>query len=184
MKVPGFNSIIRFPTILSCHAQSQPIPLTVPTSQVQLLAMTYVAAQKGWDGVAMTILMLAAWAFSWQFGDKLMARRWLEDSGVVIKAKSFQFSGRTPMTCAIQFFSGSKITSWMDPILAPCQRRQALLSRLGCFSKDSSAEPLQDIWTKGEALSDLDEDWVTLQAEIAKEAADVMRRELAREEKV
>ncbi|KAI9878618.1 MAG: hypothetical protein M1830_000385 [Pleopsidium flavum] len=146
---------------------------------VQLLAMTYVAARKGWDGVAMTILMLAAWTFSWQFEDKVMARHFLNASGVVIKARSFQFGGRTQMIGAIQSFSGSKVTSWMDSILAPCQRRQALLSRLGCSLSDSSAEPR----TKGEALSGYDEDWVTLQAEIAKEAADVMRRELARKEK-
>jgi hypothetical protein len=34
---------------------------------LQLLAMTYVAAQKGWDGVAMVIAMLLDFAFGIMF---------------------------------------------------------------------------------------------------------------------
>jgi len=143
--------------------------------------MTYVAAQKGWDGVAMTILMLSSWAFSWQSGDKQMAQRWLGISGVTIKTKSFQFGGRTQMVGAIQSFNGGKGTSWMDTILAPCPRRQAFLSRLEELGRDPNTETQRASGSKQSDLSNFDEEWVTLQAELAKEAADVMRREFQRE---
>lgn len=138
--------------------------------------MTYVAAQKGWDGLAMTILILFAWLFAWQFNNTALARRWLELAGVVVKARSFQFGGRTQMIGAVQVFSGSEVTGWMDGILAPCARREAWLERL----RPSS----ESVRTNGNGLSDYDRDWVALQTELAIQAAEVMRGKWARVERV
>ena len=42
---------------------------------LQLLAMTFVAAQKGWDGIVMLILMVQVWILSLRFRDHRMANR-------------------------------------------------------------------------------------------------------------
>lgn len=55
----------------------------------QLLAMIFVAAQKGWDGVAMFILMLVDYLSSWNRDDEWLTRQWLETQGVSIDAKVF-----------------------------------------------------------------------------------------------
>lgn len=79
---------------------------------VQLVAMTYVAAQKGWDGVALLALVVVAWAFdSVVYTDDKMAALWLRREGVTMKARNFRFSGRTPMLGAIQLLSRSRIIS-------------------------------------------------------------------------
>jgi len=65
--------------------------------QLQLLAMTFVAVQKGWDGVALTAIMLVAWAFERLPSQDRMARHWIDKFGVVIDAKSFEFTGRFAM---------------------------------------------------------------------------------------
>ena len=69
--------------------------------RIQILAMTFVAAQKGWDGIAMIILMLLDILCDCHFGDNWMARQWLEIQGVRIETKTFQFGGRTQMLNAI-----------------------------------------------------------------------------------
>ncbi|KAH7000975.1 hypothetical protein EDB80DRAFT_535707, partial [Ilyonectria destructans] len=79
---------------------------------VQLVAMTYVAAQKGRDGVALLALVVVAWAFdSVVYTDDKMAALWLRREGVTMKARSFRFSGRTPLLGAIQLLSRSRIIS-------------------------------------------------------------------------
>lgn len=91
------------------------------------------------------------------------------------------------MIAAIQSFNGGECASWMDVILAPCPRRDALLSRLKRPASDSDAiQPRQVGGDSGEqdALSDFDNDWVTLQAELARDAADVMRQEFHKRAKV
>jgi hypothetical protein len=69
--------------------------------RIQILAMTFVAAQKGWDGITMIILMLLDILCDCHFGDNWMARQWLEIQGVQIETKTFQFGGRTQMLNAI-----------------------------------------------------------------------------------
>jgi hypothetical protein len=101
---------------------------------VQILATTFVSANMGWDGGAMVIMMLLDWIVEWEFGDNQLARQWLNKYGVKIETKSFKFSRRTHMICAIQMFSGSRVTQWMDSIIVPCLRRDTLLELLGCPS--------------------------------------------------
>lgn len=97
---------------------------------LQFTAMTFVAAQKGWDGVCMVVLLGFHWALRWFPCGRTLAHGWLERESVEAKVRSFEYSGRTAMLGAIQIFSGSAITSWMDNILAPHPRRDAWLKRL------------------------------------------------------
>ncbi len=149
--------------------------------------MTFVAAQKGWDGVAMTILMIIAWTSSWQFGNDYQSKYWLNIHGIVVEAKSFRYFGRTHMIGAIQAFSGTKVTSWMDSILAPGPRRNAFLSRLdrlrnGGSTERQSPEALQAVDDEDDGdekvLSSFDKDWVVLQVNLAMQAARVMKYEM------
>lgn len=141
--------------------------------RLQLLAMTFVAAQKGWDGIAMIIMMLLAFMCEWRLGDNWIARQWLEMHGVRIEAKTFQFGSRTQMMNAIQILSGTKVTSWMDDIIVPHPRRDAVLKHLDRIIKDPFAVPSTD------ETSDVDGCWISLQAQLACEAAEVIRREFA-----
>ncbi|KAF2228765.1 hypothetical protein EV356DRAFT_457110 [Viridothelium virens] len=97
---------------------------------LQLLAMTYVAAQKGWDGLALVVFMVINAVWRWRHCDTLACKRWLESGGINIEAKSFEFTGRTMMLGAIQAFSGGTRMDWMDEIITPHPRRDAWLSRL------------------------------------------------------
>lgn len=95
---------------------------------VHLIAITYVAAQKGWDGVALVILMLVNWTLRFRFSNRYLCEAWLDSEGVSVKATSFMFTGRTIMMGAIQGFCGSEKTAWMDDIVAPHPRRDAWLN--------------------------------------------------------
>jgi hypothetical protein len=64
---------------------------------VQLLAMTYVAAQKGFDGIFLIFLMVMTWGLDWANGDDALARKWLRRENVNIVARSFRFTGRMPL---------------------------------------------------------------------------------------
>lgn len=142
---------------------------------VQLLAMTFVAAQKGWDGIALLILLLSADAMHWRYGRNQIARRWLTTEDVCVKAKSFEFTGRSPMLGAIHKMSGTKVTTWMDEIMPPVPRRQAWLNRLGRGSDETSL-PDSDF----EALSRFDQEWVILHSGLATQAASVLQNELGK----
>lgn len=112
---------------------------------LQLIAMTYVAAQKGWDGVGLLALVVVAGIFDVViYGDGNMAALWLNRSGVAITAKSFCFSGRTAMLGAIQKLKGTDNNSWMDSILPQSDRRDVWLARLAGegLMKDLSAEDM------------------------------------------
>ena len=137
---------------------------------IQLLAMTFVAAQKGWDGLALVILLLLADAMHWRYRKTQLAQRWLRTEDICVKARSFEFTGRTAMLGAIHKMSGTKVATWMDEIMPPVSRRQAWLNRL---SKDpnSNSSPDPDF----EALSRFDQDWVLLNSELATQAASVLQ---------
>ncbi|KAK6860605.1 hypothetical protein PG995_004241 [Apiospora arundinis] len=94
---------------------------------LQLAAMTFVAAQKGWDGVLMVVLLAIHWALRWSSSGQGLARDWLAREGVEAHVGSFEFGGRFAMMGAIQVFSGSTASRWMDNILAPHPRREAWL---------------------------------------------------------
>lgn len=142
---------------------------------IQLLAMTFVAAQKGWDGIALVILLISADAMHWRYSKNQLARRWLKTEDVCVKAKSFEFTGRTAMLAAIHKVSSSKVNSWMDEIIPPAPRRQALLNRLS-KGPDGTSVPDPDF----EALSRFDQDWVVLHSGLATQAASVLQNELGK----
>lgn len=141
---------------------------------IQLLAMTFAAAQKGWDGVCMVIVMASAWLFHWPHGRDYMARTWLEQEEVTVKATRFDFVGRSQMIGAIQVFSGRKVTSWMDSILVNCPRRQAWLQALGCLDTANYSSPPPELDT----LTPFDQSWVRYITAISAKAGEILISEL------
>ena len=85
--------------------------------------MTFVTAQKGWDGISMVVLMLVADGFPWYPADSQVAGLWLDKEGITVRARRFEFSGRTSMVGAIQRFSGSK-SQWIDGLVHASPRRE------------------------------------------------------------
>jgi hypothetical protein len=77
----------------------------------QLSAMTYVAAQKGWDGVCLLSLMLSVWIVHWTFGNHRLASKWAQREGIHLESQSFKLSGRTTLIGAIQLLNDSQISS-------------------------------------------------------------------------
>ncbi|KAI6090315.1 hypothetical protein F4821DRAFT_229046 [Hypoxylon rubiginosum] len=129
----------------------------------QFAAMTFVAAQKGWDGVWMLVLLTTHWAFRGFLYGRTLAHDWLEREGVGAEVRSFEFGGRYAMIGAIQVFSGSASASWMDNILVPHPRREAWLKCL-----------------RGEKLTDKfgphDAKWLKSASDGSLASADVLRR--------
>lgn len=97
---------------------------------VQLLAMTYVAAEKGWDGVGLVLLVLVDAMLRLLYRDEALAQHWLESENITVNTTTFEFSGRTVMLGAVQAYSKSNIRTWMDDILVPHPRRDAFFSRI------------------------------------------------------
>jgi hypothetical protein len=131
---------------------------------VQLLGMTFVAAQKGWDGVVLIVLLLASRVFRWRYSSDRLARLWLDKEGVTVSARSYNFTGRTMMLGAVLKLSGSRITSWMDSIVTPHARREAWLSYLL-----EGHVPRSDQWSEHDLTS------IQLSAELADAAAEVIK---------
>ncbi|KAI1646008.1 uncharacterized protein F4817DRAFT_154788 [Daldinia loculata] len=96
----------------------------------QLMAMTFVAAQKGWDGVCLIFLLIAHYGLTWLFNRKALASNWMEREHAEAEAGRFEFSGRHGIIGAIQLLSGTKINNWMDDILVPHPRRDFWLESL------------------------------------------------------
>lgn len=140
---------------------------------IQILAMTFVAAQKGWDGLALILLLVVERLLQWSQNESQMVRNWLEAESVSVKAKSFRFTGRTPMIGAIHKLSESTATAWMDEIISPSARREVWLKSLGKGSNEM-AVPDQDF----QQLSSFDQGWVELNSGLATEAVKVIKSEL------
>jgi hypothetical protein len=138
---------------------------------LQLLSMTFVAAQGGWDGIGMLMLIIVAWLLDLiVYGDNQLARSWLSSESVNIKTRSFQFSGRAIMIGAIQAFKENPVQAWVDEILAPSDRRNVWLDKLK--AKDG---PLV---TKFETyISTFDQEWVERNLTCTEGAVEIMRRE-------
>jgi hypothetical protein len=131
---------------------------------LQLAAMTFVAAQKGWDGVCLVVLLAAHWAASFFYSSQALASDWLEREGIDAEVKSFEYGGRFAMMGSIQLFSQSASTRWMDPILVPHPRREAWLTRLR-----------GEVWEHH--LDNNDERWLDIAANTSFAAAEVLRAE-------
>jgi hypothetical protein len=147
---------------------------------VQLVAMIFVAGQKGWDGIALVIIMALNVLSRWRWTDGLIVKRWMDVEGIDVHARSFDFTGRTMMLGAIQEFSQSDCESWMDGIVSPHRRRDAWLARLRALAKEQS--PGRD-----EALNNTSDwsphDWrsILLSSGLAHEAAKVLKKEFVKE---
>ncbi|KAL8992111.1 MAG: hypothetical protein Q9169_007363 [Polycauliona sp. 2 TL-2023] len=138
---------------------------------LQLSAMTFVAAQKGVDGLCLLILLALTYGFQYLFGGHTRARKWLEAEQTSIHAQTFRFSGRTPMIGAVHALSQARTSEWMETLIAPCPRIKAWLNGL-----NPSVAPMvpQDL----EALSSSDRSWVILNTHLATEAERMIRHEL------
>ena len=86
---------------------------------IQMLATTFVAGEKGWDGVALVTLVFVTSLLELTCKHERLAEGWLKSSGIKVKASRFGFTRQMPMVGAIQEFSGSKCTGWMDSIVEP-----------------------------------------------------------------
>lgn len=141
---------------------------------IQLLAMTYVAGQKGWDGITLVALMLIDYAMSWTSRESILARRWLEYEGVDVRAQSYTLTGRTVMMGAIQCVTGSRSPNWMDEIVAPVPRRNAWLARLKGLQMKRS---LEDDIMSNESGQWSQHDWqaIVLSSELAHRSAEMLR---------
>ena len=142
---------------------------------LQLLAMTFVAAQKGVDGVSLVVLLASNYGFQYLFGGHKMARQWLEAEGVSVDAHTFMFSGRTPMVGAIHSLSQARDTSWMDSLIAPCPRISAWLYEFKC-----SASAREETDNNLQRLSSSDRSWVLLNTQLTVQAVNMIREELSR----
>jgi hypothetical protein len=99
-------------------------------SVLQLGAMTFVAAQRGWDGVLLCALMFLSRGASGFSRGRFLARDFLAREGIEADVGVFEFGSRNAMMGAIQLFSGSSTTRWMDDIIVPHPRRDAFLRRI------------------------------------------------------
>jgi hypothetical protein len=113
---------------------------------LQLAVMTFVAAQKAWDGVSLAALLALHWVFNWSLHSQTLARDWLEGEGVDATAKTFEFGGRFAMIGAIQIFSRTDVTHWMDDILVPHPRRDGWLKSLKGDSPTGDFEAHDTKW--------------------------------------
>ncbi|KAI4215748.1 MAG: hypothetical protein LQ351_001735 [Letrouitia transgressa] len=154
-------------TMLSLPGSSKRLAIYFRLAHLfQLLAMTFVAAQKGIDGICLVILMVASYALRLLSGKQRIAKQWLEANGVRINAHTFEFGGRVAMIGAIHLLNGSKNPAWMDGIIVPCARRNAWLSEINpaTQSEVQHEETLRQ-------LSPSDQSWVQLQSRLTREAA-------------
>lgn len=140
----------------------------------QLLAMTFVAAQKGIDGLSLVVLLFVNYGFQYLFGGHQMARQWLEAEHVSLDAHTCRFSGRTPMIGAIHMLSEARDAAWIDTLLAPCSRIKVWLDELKC-----AADMRRQVDSGLQALSSSDRSWVLLNSQLAIEAARLIRRRLS-----
>ncbi|KAF8852889.1 hypothetical protein BDZ45DRAFT_749076 [Acephala macrosclerotiorum] len=132
---------------------------------LQLLPMTYVASQKGWDGIGLLILVTVCW--SWEklvYSEKSVVRQWITEADIDITVTTFEFSGRTAMLGAIQLWKKNPVEAWMDNILQPSARRQVWLSYL------AGTNTLAHIMELEKSLDKRDRRWVTGNVSRTKEA--------------
>ncbi|KAI1808939.1 hypothetical protein F4811DRAFT_558962 [Daldinia bambusicola] len=136
----------------------------------QLIAMTFVAAQKGWDGVCLIILLAAHYVFCWLCGRDALVSNWMEREGIEAKVGSFELSGRHAVMGAVQILSGTKIDHWMDSIIIPHPRRDFWLESLMLPENKSAPCPKE--------LNEFDEQRVKRDVVMAKEAVRLIKQHM------
>lgn len=138
--------------------------------------MTFVAFQKGWDGVCLLALLVISTVMHFCFRHDLLARMFCEENGVAVTQESFEFSGRTPMLGAIQQFSGARSWQWMDDILAPCPRREAW-ARILSTKENTDINVFEE---EVRTLAERDKSWVWVNTTLTIRAAGIMRTAMER----
>lgn len=143
---------------------------------VQLTAMTFTAAQKGWDGIFLLALVFVDKGLRWYVRGNALALNWMNREEVHVEKKSFAFTGRTMLMGTIQLHSENKIKRWMDDILAPHPRRDALLNVLLGTTEAEQRIPSN--------LNQAERNWVDCSASLSKASATVLKRSLAEKETI
>ena len=143
---------------------------------LQLLAMTFVAAQKGIDGLCLVVLLLVNYGYQYLLGEHQMARQWLGAEGISANAQTFRFTGRTPMIGAVHIISEARDAAWIDALLAPCPRVKVWLDELKCATNTRSR-----VSSGMQALSPSDRSLVLLNSQLSIEAARLIQREFSGE---
>lgn len=141
---------------------------------LQLIAMTFVAAQKGVDGISLVALLVLNYALKYLRGSHRTARKWLEADSVSIDAHTFAFSGRTPMIGAIHMISEARDAAWMETLIVSCPRIKVWLDELKC-----SAAMQSQLAQRIQTLSPSDRSWVLLNTQLAVQASRLIRQELS-----
>lgn len=145
---------------------------------LQILAMTYVAAQKGIDGVSLLVLMLGNYGVRLLGGKYQIARQWLDREGVGVEARTFRFSGRTPVVGCVYSLSGAGNPKWMDALISPSRRREIWLQELSATGEGGWEDK------KHECLNSSDSTWVRLHTRMARDAIDLVRQHFSRESRL
>jgi hypothetical protein len=152
----------------------------------QLLAMTYVASQQGWDGVCLFSLMILVWLWQLVLENDQAPAEWVKRCQIQCSVTSFELTGRTPLLGAIQLLqdewrmahSGREApsTSWMNDIVVPTPRRDAWTNRLWEVASGNAGNDTTS------TLSGFDQTWVKNNTTWTQEAADCMRTHLQAEQ--
>jgi len=135
---------------------------------LQLVTITYVAAQKGWDAICLLIILLLQYAYKWTLCGDTKAADWLSQEGIEVKVRTYEFGWRTAMLGCIQLFSGSKMTRWMNSIIVSHPRRDAFLGQI-------QGEPIEK--ELEDRLDQHDLDWINEATSISVQGAEVMKRD-------
>ncbi|KAL9637021.1 MAG: hypothetical protein Q9204_002027 [Flavoplaca sp. TL-2023a] len=142
---------------------------------LQLLAMTFVAAQKGSDGISLIIVLTLNYAYHSLFNGHRLARQWLEAEEVSVDVHTFRFSGRTPMLGVVHSLSQARDATWMGAFITPCPRIGVWLEEL---KRPVDIRGKLDL--SQQRLSPLDRSWVTLNTQLTVQAEIVIRKVLHR----
>lgn len=137
---------------------------------LQLMAMTFTAAHKGWDGIGLILLVALDRIIRWQLSGNALSLSWLEGEGIRVEGKSFEFSGRSMLLGALQLHSKSKVTTWMDGILARHPRREAFLERL----RGNEGESTEAV----ASLDERDQRWIDYATTLSIDCAKTLTKEL------
>lgn len=135
---------------------------------LQLVTITYVAAQKGWDGICLLMVLLLQYAYKWTFCGDTKAADWLSREGIEVKVRTYEFGWRAAMLGCIQLFSGSKITRWMNSIIVSHPRRDAFLEQIQGEAIEKEMEA---------RLDQHDLDWIHEAVCISVQGAEVIKRD-------
>lgn len=136
--------------------------------------MTYVASQKGWDGIGLLAMVTVCWA--WEHvvqSDTSVVKKWVTASDIDVKVTTFEFSGRTAMLGSIQVWKKTSVETWMVDILEPTPRREVWLSYLEGTNDFRATVDLE------KTLNDRDKRWVNGNISRTREALKIWKQKIA-----